>query len=329
MSNELETLSSLLASVNIRKKFEDILGKKAAGFMSSILSAVNLNTDLKKSDPMSVIAASAIAASLDLPINPALGFSCIVPYKDKEGNILAQFQIQWKGFVQLGQRTGQYLTMNVSPVCEGELVDSNPFTGELVLSRKERKSDKIIGYVAYFKLLNGFEKYLYMTREECEMHGKKYSKSYHKEFSKWQQDFDVMALKTVIKRLLTKWGIMSIEMQTAIQADQAVIKEDGAYEYVDNETGEIEEPNKKGIAGLKMALDKKPAVKLEKSPTALTEFDKKYFDLLASINDAITKEELVQINSQVDGMYNLDQSTMSEKDYLEICALIERRKVKL
>lgn len=240
MSNEMElknSLPALLGSVNIKKKFEDILGKKAPGFMSSILSAVNLNAELKNAEPLSVISAAAIAASLDLPINPSLGFAFIVPYK-KEGKPIAQFQMGWKGFVQLAQRTGKYQTLNVSPVCEGELLGINPFTGEIALSHESKKSDKIIGYVAYFKLLNGFEKYCYMTKEECEKHGKKYSKSYDKPYSKWQQDFDVMALKTVVKRLLGKWGILSIDMQKALETDQSVIKQDGTYEYVDNETGE-------------------------------------------------------------------------------------------
>ena len=300
MNNDMEvknSLPALLGSANIKKKFEDILGKKAAGFMSSILSAVNLNPELKNADPLSVISAAAIAASLDLPINPSLGFAYIVPYKkydksidQKDNKPIAQFQMGWKGFVQLAQRTGQYQTLNVSPVCEGELLAINPFTGEINLSHDSKKSDKIIGYVAYFKLLNGFEKYCYMTKEECEKHGKKYSKSYDKPFSKWQQDFDVMALKTVIKRLLGKWGILSIDMQTALESDQAIIKQDETYEYVDNETGEIGT-----LASVKIPKSKSEKKKIESGEapdrTLKTEAEQKKIDeALSKIAEQVARE---------------------------------------
>lgn len=329
MSNEsIATLPNLLASENIKKKFRDVLGDNAAGFMSSILSAVNSNSKLKQSEPMSVISAAAVAAALDLPINPSLAFAHIVPYKG-----VAQFQMGWKGYVQLAQRTGLYLAINVSKVCEGELVDENPFTGEITLSHTKKVSDKVIGYVAYFKLLNGFEKYLYMTKEQCESHGKKYCNSYKEAWSWWQKDFDVMAMKTVIKALLSKWGPLSTKMQMALQSDQSLVKEDGTYEYidnVDNETGEIKETQKKGIEGLKAKINK-PAAEKPKQPatTDMTEFEKKYFDLLASVNEANTKEELGQIAAQVDNMYNSDQSTMNEKEYMDICAMIEKRKAGL
>lgn len=223
------TLELLLGSQNIRKRFDDILGKKAAGFVSSILSAVNQNPSLKKADPMTVISAAAVAASLDLPINPSLGFAHIVPYKDR-----AQFQMGWRGYVQLAQRSGQYRTINVAIVHEGELKRYNKFTGEMEFDSDGKTSDKIVGYVAYFRLLNGFEKYYYMSLEEAQGHGKRYSRSYDNKEGRWQQDFDSMALKTVIKLLLNRWGILSIDMQAAIHADQAVIEESGDYEYPDN-----------------------------------------------------------------------------------------------
>ena len=256
MGNEMVTLPNLLANENIKQKFRDVLGENAAGFMSSILSAVNSNPKLKQAEPMSIISAAAVAAALDLPINPSLAFAHIVPYKG-----IATFQMGWKGYVQLAQRTGLYRTINVSKVCEGELVDENPFTGEITLSHTKKVSDKVIGYVAYFKLLNGFEKYLYMTKEQCESHGKKYCNSYKEAWSWWQKDFDVMAMKTVIKALLSKWGPLStkmqmaFKMQMALQADQSLVKEDGTYEYidnVDNESGEIKEKQTKGMEGLKV-----------------------------------------------------------------------------
>jgi recombination protein RecT len=228
------TLAALLGQENIKSRFESVLGKKAAGFMSSIISAVNANPELKKADQMSVVAAAAVAASLDLPINPSLGFAHLVPYK-RDGVPIAQFQMGWRGFVQLGMRSGQYRTLNVCEVYEGELVEGNRFTGEMHFDEKKRTSDKIIGYVAYFKLLNGFEKYLYMTEDQVTAHGKKYSKSYDNKNSMWQKDAGPMKLKTVLKMLISKFGILSIEMQTAVQLDQAVMKNmDGSYEYVDN-----------------------------------------------------------------------------------------------
>jgi recombination protein RecT len=221
-------LKQLLDSKGIKARFEDMLGKKAAGFMSSILSATNNNKALTTADPMSVISAAAVAASLDLPINPSLGFAYIVPYKGQ-----AQFQIGWKGLVQLAQRTGQYLTMNVAEVYEGQLVSGNPFTGVMEFKAEAKTSDKVVGYVAYFKLLNGFEKYAYMTTENVQAHGKRYSQSYGKDFSQWTQNFPAMAKKTVLKGLLSKWGIMSIDLQKAVAFDQAAVSKDEQPQYID------------------------------------------------------------------------------------------------
>jgi recombination protein RecT len=229
-----DPISALLSQDAIKRRFEGMLGKKAAGFMSSIISATSANKELKNSDPLSIVQAAAVAAALDLPINPSLGFAHIVPYSGK-----AQFQMGWRGFVQLGMRTGQYKTINACIVYEGELVSRNRFTGEMEFDENRRDSETIIGYVAYFKLVNGFEKWLYMTIEEVKAHGKKYSKSFDNANGRWKKDFDVMALKTVIKMLLSKWGILSIEMQTAVMADQAVVKKDGAYTYPDGTGSDV------------------------------------------------------------------------------------------
>ncbi len=235
-TQERSDISGILSQEIVRKRFEQVLGKKAPGFMSSVISAVNSNNELKKAAPMSVVAAAAVAASLDLPINPSLGFAHIVPYSGK-----AQFQMGWRGFVQLAMRSGQYRTLNVCVVHEGELVESNRFTGAMIFDEKKRTSDKVIGYVAYFKLLNGFEKYLYMTSDQAQAHGKKYSKSFSSANGKWQTDFEAMALKTVLKMLLSKFGILSIEMQSAVTYDQAIVHSiDGEYSYDDNpEGGEV------------------------------------------------------------------------------------------
>lgn len=239
MANELaqkQGLDLMLKSDSIKKRFEEMLGKKAAGFISSIISAVSTNPRLKDCDPMSIIASAAVAASLDLPINPNLGFAHIVPYSGR-----GQFQLGWRGFVQLALRTAQYETIHVSEVYEDELESWNPLTGifsstpqENWKMRQKGDSNDIIGYVAFFQLLNGFKKYNYMTVEQIATHGKRYSKAYASADGQWRNNFDSMAKKTVLKLLLSKFGILSSEMETAIQTDQAVVKEDGTLEYSDS-----------------------------------------------------------------------------------------------
>lgn len=261
------TIKGLLSDVNVKKRFEELLGKKAAGFMSSLISVTNGNSQLQKADPNTIVAAGAIAAALDLPVDPNLGFAYIVPYNTKkklpDGTDTwvnqAQFQIGYKGYIQLAMRTGQYKTINASEVYEGEIKSINRFTGEIEFG--EQTSDNVVGYIAFFRLLNGFEKYLYMTKDEIEKHGKAFSKSFNKENGLWKKDFHAMAIKTVIKRLLSKYGILSIEMQTSLQADQAIVREnadgDTTYDYVDGtidiegqtidaETGEILQPDTTG-----------------------------------------------------------------------------------
>jgi len=241
----IPALQSLLANVSVKKRFEDMLGKKSAGFMSSIMTITNGNQQLQQCDAKTILSAASIAATLDLPINPNLGFAAIVPYgKD------ATFQMMYKGYVQLAMRTAQYEALNCAEVYEGELVSRNRVTGQIVFDYDKKASDKIIGYCAYLKMVNGFEKYLYMTYEEVEKHAKKYSQTYKssKDFvrnkSKWTTDFDAMALKTVLKLLISKWGIMSIDMQTAVLADQAVVRENVSgepeFDYADNNTIDIE-----------------------------------------------------------------------------------------
>lgn len=224
-----QSLEVLLNKDNVKKRFEEILGKKAAGFMSSIISATKANPRLRSANPNSVLSSAVVAATLDLPINQNLGFAHIVPYGGE-----AQFQMGWKGFVQLAIRTNQYRSMNAAAVYEGELKEYNRITGEIEFDLAGRKSNKVIGYVAFFRLINGFEKYFYMTLEEVTAHGKRYSKSFST--GNWQTNFEPMALKTVIKLLLSKWGILSIEMQTAMEADQAIVNARGEgfeFDYKD------------------------------------------------------------------------------------------------
>ena len=230
-----QRIHALISTDAVRKRFDDMLGKRSASFLSSIVSAVTANQSLSECEPMSVIQAAAIAASMDLPINSNLGFAHIVPYKGR-----ATFQMGWKGFVQLAMRTGKYKTMNAAKVFEGQLVRLDPFTGEMEFNPDEKKSDTVFGYLFYFKLLNGFEKYTFMTTAQCEEHGKRYSQTYKLGKGRWKDDFDAMALKTVVKQGLSKWGILSVEIQQAMEFDQAAIDADGKPEFVDRPPEENE-----------------------------------------------------------------------------------------
>lgn len=205
-------------------------------FKTSLLGVINSNSLFENADPLSIIQSALVATTLDLPINPNLGYAYIIPYKTK-----AQFQLGYKGLIQLAQRTGQYQTISASEVREGQIKDYDPLKG--VQFDWTVTDGEIIGYVAYFKLINGFEKYLYMSLKELEAHGKKYSKSYDskdkytKEYNGiWRTNFDAMAKKTVLKQLISKFGIMSVEMQDAVVKDQQIIDKDGNGEYVDNNT---------------------------------------------------------------------------------------------
>ena len=232
------TLKALVNADVTKKKFQEMLGNKAAGFLTSLINTTNGNAQLQQADPNSILKAGAIAATLDLPIDPNLGFAYIVPYNNK-GKNEAQFQMGYKGFVQLAIRTGQYKRINVTELYEGQFESYDPITDELKYNLDNRLSDEITHYVAYFQTINGFEKYNVMSKEEIENHAKKFSKTYSYKGSSWQTNFNTMAKKTVLKLLLSKFGILSIEMQTAQKADQAVIREfdknNIEVEYVDNE----------------------------------------------------------------------------------------------
>ncbi|KSU63665.1 recombinase RecT [[Bacillus] enclensis] len=206
-STQGATMKGLLASPSVIKRFEEVLGKRATQFTASILSLYNSEKMLQKSEPMSVISSAMIAATLDLPVDKNLGYAWIVPYGGK-----AQFQLGYKGYIQLALRTGQYRYINVTPIHEGELIKWNPLTEDIDIDFEQRKSEVVIGYAAYFELLNGFRKTVYWTKEAVEKHRKKFSKS---DFG-WKNDWDAMAMKTVLKNLLSKWGILSVEMQKAV-----------------------------------------------------------------------------------------------------------------
>lgn len=229
-NTSIESIKAVFEHDDVKKRFDDMLGKKAAGFIISVINEVQNNTLLTKATRDSILFAAATAAMLDLPINPNLGFAYIVPYKDK-----AQFQMGYKGFIQLAQRTGQFKTIAAAPIYEGQLIGENPLTG-FEFDFTKRKSDKVLGYAGYFSLISGFEKVMFMTIEELKKHGKQYSQSYKKGKGLWEDKFDSMAIKTVLKLLLSKFAPLSIEMQTAILTDQAVVNDWNALDldYADN-----------------------------------------------------------------------------------------------
>ena len=216
-------LRDKLNSEVIQKKFSDMLGKKSAGFLTSVMSVAQNNALLAKAEPNSVVLAAGQAAALDLPINPNLGYAAIVPYNDKKsGKCLAQFQIMRDGWVELAMRTGQVVAIANECVFDGELVSQNRFTDTYIFDESKKKSDKIIGYMAYIRLVNGFEKTVYWTIEQCKAHGARYSKSFSQDSSLWKTDFDSMAKKTLLKYIIKKYCPKSIEMLNAVVNDQGV-----------------------------------------------------------------------------------------------------------
>ena len=220
------TIQSIVNGKATRAKLEEMLGKKAAGFASSIIAIAN-SDNLKDCDPMSVYSSAMVAATMDLPINPNFGMAYVVPYNDKKKGKIAQFQMGYKGFIQLALRSGQFKNLNAGPIFEGEIKRINRLTGVIEFNEDTSQVNysNTIGYFAYFQLVNGFEKCIYMSKEEAEAHGKRYSQSYKsdkqwvRDSSLWATDFDTMATKTVVKALLSKYAPLSIEMQTALEND--------------------------------------------------------------------------------------------------------------
>ena len=216
------TVGELMRSPGVMAKVQDVLGseKVAAGFISSVISIANGNKELRKADPMTVVGAAMVAATLQLPVVPTIGLAYIVPYKGQ-----AQFQIGYKGLIELAERSGQFKNIIDEVVYEGQLVRRNKFTGEYVFDEDARTSDKVIGYMARFDLINGFSKTIYWSIEEVKAHAMKFSQAFKNGWTcPWKTDFDAMARKTVLKALFSKYAPKSIQMQSAITYDQATVK---------------------------------------------------------------------------------------------------------
>lgn len=216
MANQITPVQKFKSVINadsVKEQFQNALQDGAPLFIASLIDIYSNDKYLQKCQPQAVVMEALKAATLKLPINKNLGFAYIVPYGNEP-----QMQIGYKGYIQLAQRTGQYKYINADVVYEGELKSQNKITGEIDLSG-EPKSEKVVGYFAYIETVNGFQKLIYWSKDRVTAHAKRYSKSYSNKSSAWQTNFDEMALKTMLRNLLSKYGVMSVEMMSAFTAD--------------------------------------------------------------------------------------------------------------
>lgn len=250
------TFTNFLAQDAIKRKINDIIGGKDGQiFITGITSAVSTNPALAECDNATILSAALLGASLKLSPSPQLGQYYMVPYNDRKRGKVAQFQLGYKGYIQLAIRSGMYKKLNVLPIKEGELVHFDPLEEEievrLIDDEYAREQAPAAGYYAMFEYTNGFKKAMYWSREKMLAHADRFSPAFSAEKYKqlqagnipdgeawkyssfWYKNFDDMACKTMLRQLISKWGVMSIEMQQAYEADQAVIREDGKAEYVE------------------------------------------------------------------------------------------------
>lgn len=262
------SFSVFLTQDAIKKKINEVIGGKGGQrFMTAILSAVTNSPALQECESMSILNCAFLGEALNLSPSPQLGQYYMVPYKkrDRNGNVLAviaQFQLGYKGYIQLAIRSGYYKKINVLAIKEGELKYFDPLNEvievELIQDERQRELARTIGYYAMFEYLNGFQKAMYWSYEKMQSHADQYSQAYSAEAhqriingeipkenmwkysSFWYKDFDMMAHKTMLRQLISKWGVMSTELQMAMENDMAAIRDDGTPEYVDNDTTPIE-----------------------------------------------------------------------------------------
>ncbi len=264
------TFSAFMAGDGVKRKIGEIIaGKKGDGFITSIVACVSNNPALSICDNGTILSAGLQGAALDLSPSPALGHFYMVPFEDRKNNrTVATFQIGYKGYIQLAIRSGQYRRINVIALKEGELVSYNRLTEEiftkLIDDDEIRDKTPTTGYYAMFELSNGFIKTMYWSKAKMEAHALKYSKGYaaKKGYTFWEKDFDGMGFKTMLRQLLSKWGVMSIELQRAFESDMSVLNQDGRPDYIDNPERDIID------GGVQGGEEKKPA------PYPQEQFDK-------------------------------------------------------
>lgn len=256
----LKLFNQTINSPSTQKYLSDVLGERKMSFVNNLVALVANNAMLQECEPYTLMFAAMKATALNLPLDNSLGFAYVLPYKDnKKGITVAQFQLGYKGVKQLALRSGSFKTIpNATDVREGELVSRNRLTGECVFDfiddAEEREKKPVIGYVSYFKLLNGAESTFYMSKKEMEAHALRYSQTYRstnpkvKAASKWTTDFNDMACKTVVKLNLSKNAMLSVEMQDAFKADQSIMFERNKYEYLDNDQTDVDMVKAQAIA---------------------------------------------------------------------------------
>lgn len=264
---------TLMSTPAMKKKFTDILHEKSDAFMGSLLTLVGGDDYLSKAEPMTIIASALKAATMDLPIDKNLGYAYIVPFNRKENvgkdwitHNEAQFILGYKGYIQLAQRSGQYKALNAIEIYEGQLIEWNPLTEEFQFDYNAKQSDRVIGYVGFFELLNGFKKTVYWTKQEVEAHRIKHAKGFDKTklTGAWKENYDAMAIKTVLRNMLAKWGILSVEMQNAVTSDERVFRFDENNDLVEEVTLNDAEP---------IESERKEAEKVEDVSSAFDEYE--------------------------------------------------------
>ena len=264
---------TLMSTPAMKKKFTDILHEKSDAFMGSLLTLVGGDDYLSKAEPMTIIAFALKAATMDLPIDKNLGYAYIVPFNRKEKvgkdwitHNEAQFILGYKGYIQLAQRSGQYKALNAIEIYEGQLIEWNPLTEEFQFDYNAKQSDRVIGYVGFFELLNGFKKTVYWTKQEVEAHRIKHAKGFDKTklTGAWKENYDAMAIKTVLRNMLAKWGILSVEMQNAVTSDERVFRFDENNDLVEEVTLNDAEP---------IESERKEAEKVEDVSSAFDEYE--------------------------------------------------------
>lgn len=264
---------TLMSTPAMKKKFTDILHEKSDAFMGSLLTLVGGDDYLSKAEPMTIIASALKAATMDLPIDKNLGYAYIVPFNRKEKvgkdwitHNEAQFILGYKGYIQLSQRSGQYKALNAIEIYEGQLIEWNPLTEEFQFDYNAKQSDRVIGYVGFFELLNGFKKTVYWTKQEVEAHRIKHAKGFDKTklTGAWKENYDAMAIKTVLRNMLAKWGILSVEMQNAVTSDERVFRFDENNDLVEEVTLNDAEP---------IESERKESEKVEDVSSAFDEYE--------------------------------------------------------
>ena len=247
-SNQLQTkpkFSMAIQTEGYKKLINNTLGdpNRAKRFIASISSAVAMNQTLQQCDAGSILSGALLGEALNLSPSPQLGQYYLVPFNDKEKGKVAQFQLGYKGYIQLAIRSGQYKDIDVIEVREGEFLGRDKVTGKYQFNFIEdevaREGKPIVGYLAYFEYLNGFYKSIYWTKEKMQSHAIQYSQAYATDLKKktnysfWSKDFNGMAFKTMLRQLISKWGIMSIDIQEALTKDMSIVNTDGSFNYVD------------------------------------------------------------------------------------------------